>query len=162
MKLSVILPAGLAVLMLAGCASSGGYNNGYGNSGYGNNGYNNGYVNQVCNDCGTVTRIMVLDSGRSAPAATGAVLGGIVGAVAAHEIADHTGGSRGNKNVAAVAGAAAGALAGNRVQQNTTGVSYDVTVRMDDGRVVVVNQKSVDGFGQNSQVRVVNGRVVAR
>lgn len=162
MKFSVILPAGLAVLMLAGCASSGGYNNGYGNSGYGNNGYNNGYVNQVCNDCGTVTRIMVLDSGRSAPAATGAVLGGIVGAVAAHEIADHTGGSRGNKNVAAVAGAAAGALAGNRVQQNTTGVSYDITVRMDDGRVVVVNQKSVDGFGQNSQVRVVNGRVVAR
>ena len=157
MKLSVMIPAGLTVLALVGCASGGGYNSGY------NNGYNSGYASsQVCNDCGTVTRIMVLDSGRTAPAATGAVLGGIVGAVAGHEIADHTGGSRGNKNVAAVAGAAAGALAGNRIQQNTTGVSYDITVRMDDGRVVVVNQKSVEGFGQNSQVRVVNGRVVAR
>lgn len=159
MKLSVFFPAALAAVALAGCASGGGYNSGYGNSGYGNNG---GYSSQVCNDCGTVTRIMVLDSGRSAPTATGAVLGGLVGAVAAHEIADHTGGSRGNKNVAAVAGAAAGALAGNRIQQNTTGASYDVTVRMDDGRVVVVNQKSVEGFGQNSQVRVVNGRVVPR
>jgi len=33
---------------------------------------------------------------------------------------------------------------------------------MDDGRIVVVNQKSIDGLGQNSAVRVVNGRVVAR
>lgn len=158
MKLPLIIPAALAALALAGCASTGGYNSGYGNNGYGNG----GYTTQACNECGTVVRIMVLDSGRNAPRATGAVLGGLVGAVAAHEIADHTGGSRGNKNIAAVAGAAAGAVAGNRVQQNTTGASYDVTVRMDDGRVVVVNQKSVDGIGQNSLVRVVNGRAVAR
>ena len=39
-------------------------------------------------------------------------LGGIVGAVAGHEISSHTGGSKGNQNVAAVAGAAAGALSG--------------------------------------------------
>lgn len=158
MKLSLIVPAALAAFALAGCSTTG--SNSYG-GGY-NSGYNSGYSQQTCNDCGTVTRIMVLDSGRNAPAATGAVLGGIVGAVAGHEISDHTGGSRGNKNIAAVAGAAAGALAGNKIQQNTTGQSYDITVRMDDGRVVVVNQKSVDGFGQNSAVRVVNGRVVAR
>ena len=73
MKLSVMIPAGLTVLALVGCASGGGYNSGY------NNGYNSGYASsQVCSDCGTVTRIMVLDSGRTAPAATGAVLGGIV------------------------------------------------------------------------------------
>lgn len=158
MKFSLMATAALAALALAGCAT----NSGYGGNGY-NSGYSGGYAsNQVCSDCGTVTRIMVLDSGRNAPTATGAVLGGLVGAVAAHEISDHTGGSRGNKNVAAAAGAVAGAVAGNRIQQNTTGVSYDITVRMDDGRVVVVNQKSVDGFAQNSPVRVVNGRVVPR
>jgi len=160
MKLSLVAPAVLAIATLAGCASTGGYNTGYGSNGY-NSGYNNGYQNQLCADCGTITRIMVLDSGRSAPTATGAVLGGIVGAVAAHEIADHTGGSRGNKNVSAAAGAIAGAVAGNKVQQNTTGVSYDITVRMDDGRVVVVNQKNADGLGQNSRVRVSGNRVIA-
>lgn len=160
MKISLMVPAALAVLALAGCASTGHSGGGY-NSGY-NPGYDSGYGQQRCSDCGTVTRIMVLDSGRTAPTATGAVLGGIVGAVAGHEISDHTGGSRGNKNIAAVAGAAAGALAGNKIQQNVTGQSYDITVRMDDGRVVVVNQKSVDGLGQNSPVRVVNGRVIAR
>lgn len=158
MKSTLIATAALACLALAGCASNG-YNSG---GGY-NSGYSGGYAtSQVCNDCGTIVRIMELDSGRSAPTATGAVLGGLVGAVAGHEIADHTGGSRGNKNVAAAAGAVAGAVAGNRIQQNTTGSSYDITVRMDDGRIVVVNQKSIDGLGQNSAVRVVNGRVVAR
>ena len=159
MKLSHLAPAVLAIATLAGCASTGGYNTGYGNNGY-NSGYNNGYQNQQCADCGTITRIMVLDSGRSAPSATGAILGGIVGAVAGHEISDHTGGSRGNKNIAAAAGALAGAAAGNKIQQNTTGVSYDITVRMDDGRVVVVNQKNVEGLGQNSRVRVNGNRVI--
>ena len=157
MKLSLIASAAVAALALAGCATTGGYNTGYGNSAY-----NNGYAGQTqCADCGTVTRIMVLDSGRSAPSATGAVLGGLVGAVAGHEISDHTGGSRGNKNIAAAAGAVAGAVAGNKIQQNTTGVSYDITVRMDDGRVLVVNQKNADGLGQNSRVRVSGNRVIA-
>lgn len=160
MKLSLVVPAVLGVAMLAGCASGGGYNSGYGSS-YGG-GYGSGYPQQTqCADCGTITRIMVLDSGRSAPSATGAVLGGIVGAVAGHEISDHTGGSRGNKNVAAAAGAIAGAVAGNKIQQNTTGVSYDITVRMDDGRVIVVNQKNADGLAQNVRVRVSGNRVIA-
>lgn len=160
MKLSLVAPAALAALVLAGCASTGGYNTGYGNNGY-NSGYGSGYQNQQCADCGTITRIMVLDSGRSAPSATGTILGGIVGAVAGHEISDHTGGSRGNKNVSAAAGALAGAVAGNKIQQNSTGVSYDITVRMDDGRVLVVNQKNADGLGQNSRVRVSGNRVIA-
>ena len=155
MKLSLVAPAILAIATLAGCASTGGYN-----SGYGNTGYNSGSSQSLCADCGTITRVMVLDSGRSAPSATGAVLGGLVGAVAGHEISDHTGGSRGNKNISAAAGAVAGAVAGNKVQQNTTGVSYDITVRMDDGRIVVVNQKNADGLTQNSRVRVSGNRVI--
>ena len=77
-----------ATLALAGCAStSPGYSSGYGG------GYNTAPANRYCADCGIVERIDVVPSGRSAPSATGAVLGGIVGAVAGRQISDRTGGS---------------------------------------------------------------------
>lgn len=164
MKIALIAASTLASLALAGCATSPGYSNGgYGNGGYNNGGYNNGGYNTArCADCGIVTRIDTVASGRTAPSATGAILGGIVGAVAGHEISDKTGGSKGNQNISAAAGAAAGALAGNKIQQNVTGNSYDIQVRMDDGRVIVVNQKDLGGIRENTYVRVVNGRVVLR
>ena len=164
MKIQMIAVGAIASLALAGCATSPGYGGGgYNNGGYNNNGYGNqGYQNNRCVDCGIVSRIDTVGSGRSAPSATGAVLGGIVGAIAGHEISDHTGGSKGNQNIAAVAGAAAGALAGNKIQQNVTGDSYDIQVRMDDGRTIVVNQKDLGGIRENTYVRVVNGRVILR
>jgi len=161
MKIQLIAAAAVATVALAGCATtspgygSSGYNNGYGNSG-GN------YNTNRCADCGIVTRINQVASGRSAPSATGAVLGGIVGAVAGHEISDHTGGSRGNKNIAAAAGAVGGALAGNQIQKNVTSDTYDISVRMDDGRTIVVNQRDLGGIRENTYVRVVNGKVILR
>ena len=94
--------------------------------------------------------------------ATGAVLGGIVGAVAGRQISDRTGGSEGNKNVATVAGAVAGAAAGNASQNRTTGDTYNITVRMDDGRRVTINQHDLGGVRENTYVRIQNGRVVIR
>ena len=86
----------LASLALAGCATT--------SPGYGNGGYNSGYSNASCYDCGTVQSIE--NVGRT-PNATGAVLGGLVGAAATREIAkDHTNSSA-QANRAAVAGAAA-------------------------------------------------------
>ena len=164
MKIQLIAAAAIATVALAGCATTspgyggGGYNNGYGNTSNGN--YNN--TNNRCADCGIVTRINTVASGRSAPSATGAVLGGIVGAVAGHEISDHTGGSRGNKNIAAAAGAVGGALAGNQIQKNVTSDTFDITVRMDDGRTMVVNQRDLGGIRENTYVRVVNGKVILR
>ena len=144
-----------ATLALAGCAStSPGYSSGYGG------GYNTAQANRYCADCGIVERIDVVPSGRSAPSATGAVLGGIVGAVAGRQISDRTGGSEGNKNVATVAGAVAGAAAGNAIQNRTTGDTYNITVRMDDGRRVTINQHDLGGVRENTYVRIQNGRVV--
>ena len=40
--------------------------------------------------------------------------------------------------------------------------SYDVQVRMDDGRVIMVNQRDLAGVRENAYVRVVNGKVVLR
>ncbi|KRA42905.1 glycine zipper 2TM domain-containing protein [Pseudoxanthomonas sp. Root630] len=146
-----------ATVALAGCAST---SPGYGNSGYGG-GYN-APASRYCADCGIVERIDVVSSGRSAPSATGAVLGGIVGAVAGRQISDRTGGSDGNKNVSTVAGAVAGAAAGNAIQKRTTGDTYNVTVRMDDGRRVTISQHDLGGIRENTYVRVQNGRVVLR
>lgn len=150
----------VGMLALAGCSTTS-PNHGYGNqgSGYSSPGYSSP---AYCADCGIVTRIDVVASGRSAPANTGAILGGIVGAVAGHEISDKTGGSKGNQNVAAVAGAVAGAAAGNAIQNRATGDTYNIHVRLDDGRTLVINQHDLGGIRENTYVRVANGKVVLR
>ena len=156
MKIRLLTMSAAAVVALAGCATT--------SPNYGG-GYNSpppAASPARCYDCGIVTRIDTVGSGRTAPSATGAVLGGIVGAIAGHEISDKTGGSKGNQNIAAVAGAVGGAAAGNAIQKRVTGDSYDVHVRMDDGRTVVVNQRNIDGIRENTYVRVVNGKVVLR
>ncbi|SFK66012.1 glycine zipper 2TM domain-containing protein [Lysobacter sp. cf310] len=149
--------AAAATLALAGCATGPGYSSGYGNP---QPSYGNAPAN--CYDCGTVTRIEQLAGGSSAPSKTGAVLGGIVGAVAGHEISSHTGGSKGNQNVAAVAGAVGGAIAGNAIQNRVDGGRFNVYVRMDDGRTTVVTQNDLGGIREGSYVRVYNGRAWTR
>ncbi|UNK49623.1 glycine zipper 2TM domain-containing protein [Lysobacter sp. S4-A87] len=144
--------AAAAMVALAGCATSPspGYSSAPAPS-YGGS-------SNSCYDCGTVTRIEQVAAGTTAPSATGAILGGIVGAVAGHEISAHTGGSKGNQNVAAAAGAVGGAVAGNAIQKNTGSPAYNVYVRLNDGRTTVVTQKDLEGIREGSFVRVNNGR----
>lgn len=147
--------AAAASLALAGCATSG-----YGSPGYGsapprsNN-------SASCYDCGTVTRIE-MTGGSNVPRATGAVLGGLVGAAAGREIADNQTDSEGRKNTATVAGAVAGAVAGNAIQKRVSGSNYNVYVRMNDGRTSVVTQNDLGGIREGSSVRVYNGRAWIR
>lgn len=146
----------LVALAMAGCATtSPNYDRGYGNAPV--------YNGSRCYDCGTVTRIEMTSTGRSSvPNATGAVLGGIVGAAAGRELADDE--SKGRQNTATVAGAVAGAVAGNaiqnRVQANNN--SYNVYVRMDNGRTQVVSQNDLGGIREGSHVRVENGQAWLR
>ena len=141
--------AAATAVALAGCASSPGYSGG---SPYGSSTAN-------CYDCGTVTRIEMI-SGSSVPNATGAVLGGLVGAAAGRELADDE--SKGRQNTATVAGAVAGAVAGNAIQNRVSGGRYNVYVRMSDGRTTVVTQSDISGIREGSYVRVYNGRAWAR
>jgi len=151
----------LASLAAAGCATT---SPGYGSTGYGNSGYVPAPSNTSCYDCGTVTRIEVASTTSSnVPNATGAVLGGIVGAVAGRQISNKTGGSKGNQNIATVGGAVAGAVAGNAIQNHAQAQgSYNVYVRMDDGRSTVVTQSDLGGIREGSYVRVDNGRAYLR
>ena len=115
----------------------------------------------ACYDCGTVLQIQ--STGSRAPNATGAVIGAVVGAAAAREIAKDQTDSKGRQNTATVAGAAAGAVAGNAIQNRTgAGGSYNVYVRMQDGRETVVTQSDIGGIRQGSYVRVYNGRAWLR
>ena len=69
----------------------------------------------------------------------------------------------GRRNTATAAGAVAGAVAGNAIQNRTgAGGSYNVYVRMNNGRETVVTQSDIGGIRQGSYVRVYNGRVWAR
>ena len=151
----------LASLAAAGCATT---SPGYSSTGYGNSGYVPAPSNTSCYDCGTVTRIEVASTTSSnVPNATGAVLGGIVGAVAGRQISNKTGGSKGNQNIATVGGAVAGAVAGNAIQNHAQAQgSYNVYVRMDDGRSTVVTQSDLGGIREGSYVRVDNGRAYLR
>ena len=136
------------VLAATGCASTN-------SSGYG---YNNGPApsGSACYDCGSVTRIEA-GAGSRAPNATGAVVGGLLGAVAAREVAKDRTDSTGRQNTATVAGAAAGAAIGNAIQ-NRAGTGYNIYVRMQDGRQAVAMQDDLGNIRVGSYVRVVNGR----
>ena len=163
MNIRLISLAALASLALAGCATSPGYYGGGG--GYNNNGgYNNqpppSYGNSTsnCYDCGQVVGIQRV-AGSGAPRATGAILGGIVGAAAGREIADDHTDSKGRKNTATIAGAAAGALAGNAIQNRVSNAENDITVRLNDGRTVTVRQVDMAGIRMGAYVRVYNNHV---
>ncbi|GAB1407288.1 glycine zipper 2TM domain-containing protein [Thermomonas brevis] len=137
---------GLVLAGTVGCASTAPYNSGYSRTAPG----------AACHDCGTVTRIET-GVGSRAPNATGAAIGGIVGAAAAREVAKDRTDSTGRQNSATVAGAAAGAAIGNAIQ-NRAGTGYNVYVRMQDGRETVAMQDDLGNIRVGSHVRVVNGR----
>jgi outer membrane lipoprotein SlyB len=94
-------------------------------------------------------------------AATGAVLGGIVGAAAAREVAKDRTDSEGKQNTATVAGAVAGAAIGNAIQ-NRTGTGYNIVVRTNDGRILTAMQDDIGAIRVGSYVEVRNGRAYLR
>ncbi|GAB3472499.1 glycine zipper 2TM domain-containing protein [Massilia terrae] len=144
-----------ASAILAGCASNRPYDNGY-NSGY--NGYSSGYGNNpraAYNGYGTIESIQVVQASAGTSGA-GAVVGGLVGALAGNQI-----GSGGGRTAATVAGGVAGAAIGNSVERNRNeggGQLYQINVRMDNGEYRTITQDSVYDLSVGNRVRVVDGR----
>jgi len=108
----------------------------------------------VCAHCGVVEsvhEVMVKGKGSGVGAVAGGVVGGAVGNQFGH----------GNGRAAmTILGAIGGGLAGNEIEKRTKAEKfYDVTVRMDDGRVRTIRQKSAPAAGtrvtvENNVVRV--------
>ncbi len=107
-----------------------------------------------CMSCGEVidiNRYRTRDGGTSgAGAITGALIGGLLG----NQV-----GSGSGRKAATVAGAVAGGVAGNRIERNRRGgTRYEVVVRMDSGRRVVLEQRELDGIRIGDRVHVSGGR----
>ena len=136
-----LISLALLTLMLSACVSGGSRN--YGPS--------DGYAR--CYDCGQVERVDRVYGERESTGG-GAILGGIVGGVLGNQV----GGGSGRK-VATVAGAIAGGIAGNEIEKDSRGAPrYELFVRMDDGRRLVVTQQDLNGIREGSYVRVNGGR----
>jgi outer membrane lipoprotein SlyB len=103
---------------------------------------------------GVVEHIDLYQEGRSQPTGIGAVLGGIAGGVIGHQV----GSGRGN-DVATVAGAIGGALAGKAIEKSQQGDRYRITVRLDDGKTLVLEQIGEGELRLGDRVRIVNNRV---
>ncbi|KAB8042884.1 glycine zipper 2TM domain-containing protein [Janthinobacterium aquaticum] len=107
---------------------------------------------KVCNNCGVVEAIHEVNtraSGSGVGAAGGAVVGGLLG--------NQVGGGHG-KQVATVLGAIGGAVAGNQIEGNVRATrSYNIVVRLDNGKTRTVHQSAAPGWRQGDRVRIVNG-----
>lgn len=129
-------------LLLGACASSGGS---YGNRGYGN--APGGYA--YCQECGVVERIEQY-SGERRAGGGGAVAGAIIGGVLGNQV-----GSGSGRKAATAAGAIAGGVAGHQIEKNVaSGSRYDLFIRMDDGRRIVLTQRDLRGIREGDRIRV--------
>ena len=134
---------------LAACATGGNRGYGYGQPPSGSS------QNVRCYDCGQVERIETV-YGNSSAGGGGAILGGIVGGVLGNQIGKGDG-----RKAATVVGAVGGAVAGHQIEKNVKSApTYDVFLRMDDGRRIVINQRDLANVAPGDYVRVTNNRIV--
>jgi outer membrane lipoprotein SlyB len=102
---------------------------------------------------GVVEHIDLYREGGSSPTGLGAVLGGIAGGVIGHQI----GSGRGNA-VGTIAGALGGAYLGNEIQRSNQRDRYRITVRLDGGARLELEEVGEGELRVGDRVRVVNGR----
>lgn len=107
---------------------------------------------QVCSNCGVIEAIHEVNTraeGSGVGAAGGAVVGGLLG--------NQVGGGHG-KQLATVLGAVGGAVAGNQIEGSVRATrSYNIVVRLDNGKTRTVHQRAAPNWRQGDRVRVVNG-----
>lgn len=112
-------------------------------------------VAKDCPNCGVIESIKLVEL-KGEGSGAGAVAGGVLGAVVGNEV----GAGRG-KTLATVAGAAGGAYAGNEVEKNMKkSTHFRVTVRMNNGGVRTITQKTDPGFKTGDSVKIENGTLV--
>lgn len=111
-------------------------------------------VAAVCGNCGVVESVREITTraeGSGVGAAGGAVVGGLLG----NQV-----GSGHGRQLATIAGAIGGAVAGNQIEGSVkANHSYDIRVRLDDGKVRTFHQSSPPGWQSGDHVRVVNGEL---
>jgi outer membrane lipoprotein SlyB len=103
-----------------------------------------------CDNCGNIESIRTITTrahGSGLGAGAGAVLGGLLG----NQV-----GSGHGRQLATVAGAVGGAVVGNQVEGNmNANHSYEIRVRLDNGKYRTFHQNSAPGWRDGDRVRIV-------
>lgn len=111
----------------------------------------------ICESCGRVESVQAIQrkgQGSGVGIVAGAVVGGLLG--------NQVGGGNGRK-LATVAGAVGGGYAGNEIEKHTRSTtSYQVRVRMEDGRVRTFPYAQQPNWSVGDRVRVVDGQLTSR
>jgi outer membrane lipoprotein SlyB len=149
---AVIAMAATAALTLSACAS---------NQRYANNPapVQSGGYRSV--EVGYVEDVQYVGGGGGSTTGGGAVVGGIVGGVAGHQM----GGSARGRDAATVVGAVAGAIIGNEIERNQRGNSQQysvVRVRLENGQILSLEQAANLDVRPGDRVRVYDRRGIAR
>lgn len=145
--LNLLVIASACVVVLAGCAPS-----------MSGSAYSRTQARQAQDvEMGVVESVREVQiEGTKTPigAAAGAVVGGVAGST--------VGGGRGS-TVAAVLGAVGGGLAGAAVEEGVTRrKGLEITVRLDNGRMMAVTQEADEAFAPGERVRILSGGGVTR
>jgi outer membrane lipoprotein SlyB len=150
-RLATLITATTIAIGVSACASDGyAYRDSY-RDGYA---YDD-YRNARCGNCGVVARIDADYYGRDRDnGAEGAVVGALIGAAVGNQV-----GSGDGRRAATVAGAVAGGVAGKHIdERNGSRDRFEVVVRMDSGRTIVLEQRDLNGIREGARV-VVDGGV---
>lgn len=111
----------------------------------------------ICESCGRVESVNAIKQeaqGSGLGIAAGAVLGGVLG----NQVGDGNG-----RKLATVAGAVGGGFAGNEIEKRARSTtSYEVQVRMEDGRVRSFPYAEQPAWNVGDRVKVVNGQLASR
>ena len=106
-------------------------------------------------DYGKIEAIEVYRGSDNQPVNVGTVLGGVAGGVIGHQI----GSGRGN-TAATIAGAIGGAVIGNEIEKKQVqGSRYRITVRLDSGSTLIVEDTRDVNLRVGDRVRVENNRI---
>lgn len=110
-----------------------------------------------CHSCGVVEAIRPVEH-QAQTSGVGAVAGAIIGGV----IGNRFGGGNG-RALSTAAGAVGGGFAGNEIEKHgKTTQSYQVTVKMENGRVRTFSYASQPGWNVGDRVQVIKGMLSAR
>jgi len=162
-----ILVLAVVVLGLSACVAPGPrYQGGYDDRGYAGSGQayagdyrdgdyrSGGYRNfSSCANCGVVQRIEGYADDRRSSSGGGAIAGAVIGGILGNQV-----GSGSGRTAATVAGAIGGGIVGHNIESNMNHASYDITIRLNSRRTVVVTQNRIDGMREGSRVIVQSGR----
>jgi len=107
-------------------------------------------------DIGTVTAIDIYRvTDNNQPVNAGTVLGGIAGGIIGHQI-----GSGGGNTAATIVGTIGGAVVGNQIEKNKTqGSRYRITVKLDSGSSLIVEDTRDLNLRVGDRVRLDDGHI---